>query len=119
MVNLWTILHNSILNDINFGSNVNIAINKPIRILLLAGAIAVTGCATRPRPVAVNVPPYQVMDSFKADCLYAKSQIEFLERKLVEYQQYHESYPYTDADTRYYRQVKNALWALRTSCIVK
>ena len=98
----------------------NIAINSLIKTLLVVTAFALVGCATKPRPPSVvYIPPYQAMDLFKADCLQAKAQIDFLERKLVEYQQYHEYYPYTDADTRYYRQVKNALWALRTSCIVK
>jgi len=70
-------------------------------------------------PAQVYIPPYQAMNSFKADCLQARAQIEYLEKKLVEYQQYHEYYPYTEADTKYYRQVKNALWALRSSCVVK
>jgi hypothetical protein len=120
MDNHWNIPHSNIFKNINFGSNVNTVINNLTKTLITVAVLALTGCATRPSaPPVVYVPQYQAMDSFKADCLYAKDQIEFLERKLIEYQQYHEYYPYTEADTKYYRQVKNALWALRTSCIVK
>jgi hypothetical protein len=86
----------------------------------LLSIVVLSGCAMNPKPPAqVYVPAYQYMNSFRADCKYAPAQIEYLEKKLVEYQQYHEYYPYTDADTQYYRQVKNALWALRSSCVSK
>lgn len=88
-----------------------------IKALVLVGVVALSGCAIAPRPVA-PAPAYSTMDSFRADCLYGKGQIKFLEQKLTEYQQYHETHPYTEADEKYYRQIKNALWALRSKCIV-
>jgi predicted lipoprotein len=88
-----------------------------IKKLVLVGVMSMAGCAITPKPVA-PAPAYSTMNSFKPDCLYGKGQINFLEQKLTEYQQYHETHPYTAADTQYYRQVKNALWALRSKCVV-
>ena len=108
----------------NGGSNVNIVIKIASKLTVFVVLTSLVGCASAgglqitvpPQPAVVYVPPYQAMDLFKPDCANAKLQIETLERKLVEYQQYHEYYPYTDADAKYYRQLKNNLWGLRSTC---
>jgi len=88
-----------------------------IKQLVLAGAIVLTGCATRapvaPVPAAL---PYQVMDTFKADCLYGETQRKFLEERIAEYNQYHQTRPYTEQDRVYHTKLKNALWGLRSAC---
>lgn len=90
-----------------------------LKILIILGTVVVVGCASKP-PVTTNYSlPYHMMDNFKADCLYAKHQTKFLEDKIAEYQQYHLTHPYTDADHVYYRKLKNALWGLRSSCAAK
>ena len=88
-----------------------------LKLLILAGAIALSGCATRaPTPKAEAPLPYYVMDNFKANCLYGDYQRKFLEDKIAEYQYYHQDHPYTEQDREYYSKLKNALWGLRSSC---
>ena len=89
-------------------------LNKMIKALVLVGVIALSGCASRTPPVASL--PYYTMDNFVANCPEAKTQMAFLDNKLVEYQEYHKSQPYTLEDQRYYGKLKNALWALRSTC---
>jgi len=118
----WHLMNISVVT--NGGSNVNIVFKIASNLAGLTAVAILTGCAatTAPpvaTPAAVYIPAYQAMDLFRPDCLYARTQIEMLERKLVEYQQYHEHYPYTEADFKYYRQLKNALWGLRSACTVK
>ena len=91
-----------------------------IKQLVLVGAIVLSGCATRaPVTPMVAVPaalPYYVMDTFKADCLYGETQRRFLEERIAEYNQYHQTRPYTEQDRNYYIKLKNALWGLRSAC---
>lgn len=89
-----------------------------LKLLVLAGVIALSGCATRTAPVKADTPlPYYLMDNFKADCLYGDYQRKFLEDKIEEYQYYHRDHPYTQQDREYYSKLKNALWGLRSSCV--
>lgn len=90
-----------------------------LKQLVLIGAIVLSGCASKPPATTNSGLPYHVMDNFKADCKYAKYQTQFLEDKITDYQQYHQTRPYTDADRTYYRKLKNALWGLRSSCAAK
>ena len=87
--------------------------------LVLIGAIVLSGCASKSPVAPTPGLPYHMMDNFKADCLHAKYQMQFLEDKIAEYQQYHQTRPYTNADHVYHRKLKNALWGLRSSCVVK
>ena len=88
-----------------------------IKLLVLAGVITLSGCATRTPVAKAEAPlPYYIMDTVKADCLYGDHQRKFLEDKIAEYQYYHTDHPYTDQDRQYYSKLKNALWGLRSSC---
>jgi hypothetical protein len=91
-----------------------------IKQLVLAGVIVLSGCATQaPAPTYTRMPPalpYHAMATFKADCLYSASQRQFLEERINEYNQYHQTRPYTEQDRDYYTKLKNALWGLRSAC---
>jgi hypothetical protein len=96
---------------------VNTVINKMIKALVLVGAVALGGCATRTQPVKVEAPlPYGVMDTFRADCLYGETQRKFLEDRIEEYQSYHRDRAVTEQDRLYYNKLKNSLWGLRSAC---
>jgi hypothetical protein len=88
-----------------------------IKLLVLVGMIALGGCATQapvtPTPVAL---PYHVMDTFRADCLYGDNQRRFLEDRINEYNQYHQTRAHTEQGRSYYVKLKNALWGLRSAC---
>lgn len=88
-----------------------------IKQLVLAGAIVLSGCATQtPTVTTPAVLPYYAMDTFKADCLYGDSQRRFLEERIREYNQYHQTRPATEQGRDYYTKLKNALWGLRSAC---
>jgi len=88
-----------------------------MRVIFFLAVIFMVGCATRTVPSKPEAPlPYNVMDNFKADCLYGETQRKFLEDKIEEYEFYHKDRPYTDVDRRYYIKLKNALWGLRSAC---
>jgi hypothetical protein len=105
----------SILPSINFGSNVNIVINKMLKTLMIVGTVVLVGCAGRPNQ------PYQPADmkNFVASCSQAKNQIDFLSQQIDEYNEYHKNQPITLEDRRYYSQLKNNLWSLRSTCSAK
>jgi starvation-inducible outer membrane lipoprotein len=111
-------LPKNILSNTNIGLNVNIVTNKKmIKQLVLAGAIVLSGCATQtPTVTTPAVLPYYAMDTFKADCLYGDSQRRFLEERIREYNQYHQTRPATEQGRDYYTKLKNALWGLRSAC---
>ena len=90
-----------------------------LKILIFLSAVVIVGCASKSTVVSTPGLPYHMMDNFKADCLHAKYQMQFLEDKLAEYHQYHQTRSYTNADHVYHRKLKNALWGLRSSCAVK
>ena len=85
-----------------------------LKKLFIISSIALSGCASSPPPVASL--PHYTMENYIANCPNAKEQLPFLEAKLVEYQEYHKSQPYTYEDRRYYGRLKNAIWALRSTC---
>ena len=90
-----------------------------IKQIVLVGTIVLGGCATQAPAPNVMTPaalPYYVMDSFKADCLYSANHRKFLEDRINEYNQYHQTRPYTEQDRDYYTKLKNALWGLRSAC---
>jgi hypothetical protein len=88
-----------------------------IKQLVLVGAVVLGGCASQAPVVPTSVTlPYYTMDGFKADCLYGDTQRRFLEDKIAEYNQYHQTRPYTEQDRTYYTKLKNALWGLRSAC---
>ena len=97
-----------------------------IKQLVLASVIVLGGCATqapaptytRMQPVVATpmVLPYYVMDTFKADCLYSDNHRRFLEERINEYNQYHQTRTVTEQSRDYYTKLKNALWGLRSAC---
>jgi uncharacterized lipoprotein YmbA len=86
------------------------------KYLILVGVVALVGCAS-------NQPekPYYPADmkNFVASCSQARSQVDFLNQKIAEYLEYHKDRPTTLEDRRYYGQLKNNLWSLRSSCSAK
>ena len=101
--------------SISFGLNVNSAINKMLKTLMIVGTVALVGCAGQPRQ------SYQPADmkNFVASCSQARNQIDFLSQQIDEYNEYHKNQPITLEDRRYYSQLKNNLWSLRSTCSAK
>jgi hypothetical protein len=97
-----------------------------IKQIVLVSVVMLGGCATQtPMPTYTRmqtvvatpaVLPYYAMDTFKADCLYGDSQRRFLEERITEYNQYHQTRPFTEQDRDYHTKLKNALWGLRSAC---
>lgn len=108
----------NILPDISSGSSVSIVINKMVKYLLSAVAIALVGCASQPEQ------PYQPTDltNFVAACQYsngkpaAHDKINYLNRLVDEYLEYHKTHPITIEDRRYYGRLKNYIWSMRSTC---
>jgi hypothetical protein len=97
-----------------------------IKQIVLVSVVMLGGCAIQtPMPTYTRMPPvvatpavlpYYAMDTFKADCLYGDSQRRFLEERITEYNQYHQTRPFTEQDRDYHTKLKNALWGLRSAC---
>jgi hypothetical protein len=84
-----------------------------IKPLVLVGVMALGGCANSLPPAPL---PHYTMQNFVANCPDAKEQMALINNRLAEYQEYHKLQPYTLEDRRYYGRLKNALWALRSTC---
>ena len=78
----------------------------------ILGVAALVGCASKPAPT------YQRADmtNFIANCRVAKIQIDSLNQRIIEYQNYVRSNTPTLEDQRYYGKLKNNLWSLRSTC---
>ena len=87
-----------------------------LKILILVGVVALAGCASS-QPEKTYYPAD--MKNFVASCQLARSQVDFLNQKIAEYLEYHKDRPTTLEDRRYYGQLKNNLWSLRSSCSAK
>ena len=87
-----------------------------IRQFVIVGAVVLTGCASSP-----PAKPYYPADmtNFIASCQQAKSQIDFLQREIDAYLEYHKTVPVTLEDQRYFGRLKNNLWSLRSTCSQK
>lgn len=83
--------------------------------LILVSGIFLIGCAGQPAK------PYYPADmkNFVANCQQAKSQIDFLQREIDDYLEYHRTVPVTLEDQRYFGKLKNNIWSLRSSCSQK
>lgn len=90
-------------------------INKTIKILAVATAITLVGCAGQPRQQYRPVD----MTTFVPNCKDARFQTEYLTQKINEYLEYHQNNPPTLEDRRNYGKMKNTLWSLRSSCSAK
>jgi uncharacterized lipoprotein YmbA len=86
-----------------------------IKFLILATASVLVGCASQPKQEYYPAD----MKNFVASCGQAKHQIDFLNVKINEYLEYHQNRPPTLEDRRYYSQLKNNLWSLRSTCSAK
>jgi len=88
------------------------------KTVIVIGTVVLVGCAGQPRQ---SEKPYQPADmkNFVAGCNLARSQIDFLTQKINEYNEYHRTHPITLEDRRYYGQLKNNLWSLRSTCSAK
>jgi hypothetical protein len=94
---------------------VNTVISKSLKTALVAGTVALVGCASQPQ---TGYYPAD-MKNFVADCGQAKSQIDFLQQRINEYLEYHKNVPITLEDRRYYGKLKNNIWSLRSTCSAK
>ena len=76
------------------------------------------GCASQTEQ------PYQPanLTAFVAACRYsdgrpaAHGKIDYLQRLVDEYLEYHKTHPITLEDRRYYGRLKNAIWSMRATC---
>ena len=87
-----------------------------LKHLIIFSAVALVGCASS-QPKKSYYPAD--MKNFVANCNQARSQVDFLNQKITEYLAYHSNRPTTLEDRRYYGQLKNNLWSLRSSCSAK
>jgi hypothetical protein len=86
-----------------------------MRVILFLAVISIIGCASQPKQEYYPAD----MKNFIASCSQARSQIDFLTQKINEYNEYHKNQPITLEDRRYYGNLKNNLWSLRSSCSAK
>ena len=75
--------------------------------------VVLVGCANR-APEKEYSPAD--MKNFVANCKIAKIQIDFLQQKIAEFLEYHQTHPLTVEDRKYYGRLKNNLWSLRSTC---
>lgn len=83
-----------------------------IKFLIPVVAVSLIGCASQPQQKYYPAD----MTNFIASCQQASTQIDFLQQKINEYNEYHKDNPPTLEDRRYYSKLKNNLWSLRSSC---
>ena len=115
MANRYATMLKNILPSISFGLNANIVTNKMLKTLMIISTVTLVGCAGQPRQEYYPAD----MKHFIASCSQARSQIDFLTQKINEYNEYHKTQPITLEDRRYYGNLKNNLWSLRSSCSAK
>ena len=83
-----------------------------LKYLIFLGVSVLVGCAGQPEK------KYQLPDmaNFKPNCRIAKAQVDYLTEQLDEYGQYYKTQPTTLESRRALGRMKNALWALRSTC---
>jgi len=81
----------------------------------MIGTVALVGCASQPAPTFQQAN----MTNFVANCRVAKTQIDFLNQRINEYQDYFRNHTPTLEDQRYYGKLKNNIWSLRSTCPAK
>lgn len=86
-----------------------------LKQLFIVVTVALVGCASQPAT------PYAPADmtNFVANCRVAKTQIDFLNQKITEYQAHFQNRTPTLVDQRYYGKLKNNIWSLRSTCSAK
>jgi hypothetical protein len=83
-----------------------------MRVIFFLAVIFMVGCATQPEKT--YYPPD--MKNFVASCKHAQTQIDYLTKEINDYNEYYKDRPTTLEDRRAYGRMKNAVWALRSSC---
>ena len=86
-----------------------------LKHLIILSIVVLVGCATQPEKT--YYPPD--MKNFIASCAQARNQIDYLTKEINDYNEYYKDRPTTLEDRRAYGRMKNALWALRSSCSAK
>jgi uncharacterized lipoprotein YmbA len=86
-----------------------------LKHLIIFSTVALVGCASQPE--RKYYPPD--MKNFIASCAQARTQIDYLTKEINDYNEYYKDRPTTLEDRRAYGRMKNALWALRSSCSAK
>lgn len=83
-----------------------------LKYLIFVGVSVLVGCVGQPEK------KYQLPDmaSFKANCRVAKVQVDDLTKQLDDYNEYYKTQPTTLESRRALGRMKNALWALRSTC---
>jgi uncharacterized lipoprotein YmbA len=83
-----------------------------LKIVIVTVVVTLAGCASQAQSKYYPAD----MTNFIASCQQAKTQMDFLSQKINEYDEYHRTNPPTLEDRRYYSNLKNNLWSLRSSC---
>ena len=86
-----------------------------LKSLILVGTITLVGCASQPEKTYYTPD----MTNFVASCKNARTQIDYLNKEINDYNEYFKNKPTTLEDRRAYGRMKNALWSLRSSCSAK
>jgi len=71
--------------------------------------ISLVGCASQMKP-------YDDIQNTSANCITAKTQIEYLTTQIKLYQDAHRGQTSTDEDRKYIGKAKNVIWSLRSTC---
>jgi len=71
--------------------------------------ISIVGCASQSGP-------YDDIRNVTANCVTAKSQIDYMTTQIKLYQDAHKGLNQTDEDRKYIGKAKNIIWSLRSTC---
>jgi len=72
-------------------------------------AISIVGCASQSSP-------YDDIRNATANCVTARSQIDYMTTQIKLYQDAHKGLTQTDEDRKYIGKAKNIIWSLRSTC---
>lgn len=84
-----------------------------IKCLIVFSLVILTGCVSRQSEQSYYPAD---MTNFVANCRLAHSQIDFLQKEIDAYLDYHRTVPVALVDQRYYGKLKNNIWSLRSTC---
>jgi hypothetical protein len=82
-----------------------------MKSIIFAVFLSLTGCASQ----SIIPGSYNDIRNATANCVSARSQIEYMTTQIKLYQDAHKQAP-TDEDRKYIGKAKNIIWSLRSTC---
>jgi len=83
-----------------------------MKIPVFIVSLSLVGCASQQSIMSGS---YDDIRNATANCLGAKTQIEYMTKQIKLYQDAHKQAP-TDEDRKYIGKAKNIIWSLRSTC---